>query len=50
MFSIDWRGLLLLLLYLVVLSGALVTFSSVYRKRKACELLPANPPHPTTGD
>ncbi|KAK2069365.1 hypothetical protein P8C59_003951 [Phyllachora maydis] len=37
MFSIDWRGLLLLLLYLVVLSGALVTFSSVYRKRKASQ-------------
>lgn len=35
MFDIDWRGLLLPLAYLAVLGGALMTFSTVYRKRKA---------------
>lgn len=35
MFDIDWRGLLLPLAYLVVLGGTFVTFSTVYRKRKA---------------
>ncbi|GAB1311295.1 Translocation protein S66 [Madurella fahalii] len=37
MFDIDWRGLLLPLAYLVVLGGALMTFSTVYRKRKAMQ-------------
>jgi hypothetical protein len=35
MFEIDWRGLLLPLAYLVVLGGTFMTFSTVYRKRKA---------------
>lgn len=39
MFDIDWRGLLLPLAYLVVLGGALMTFSTVYRKRKASMLM-----------
>ena len=38
MFDIDWRGLLLPLAYLVVLVGTFMTFSRVYRKRKACTL------------
>ncbi|KAK4158128.1 Sec62/63 complex, subunit Sec66 [Chaetomidium leptoderma] len=37
MFDINWRGLLLPLAYLVVLVGTFVTFSRVYRKRKAIE-------------
>ncbi|KAK4099794.1 hypothetical protein N658DRAFT_474526 [Parathielavia hyrcaniae] len=37
MFDIDWRGLLLPLAYLVVLVGTFMTFSTVYRKRKALE-------------
>ncbi|KAK3299012.1 Pre protein translocase subunit Sec66-domain-containing protein [Chaetomium fimeti] len=37
MFDIDWRGLLLPLAYLGVLVGTFVTFSRVYRKRKAFE-------------
>jgi translocation protein SEC66 len=35
MFDINWRGLLLPLAYLVVLVGTFMTFSRVYRKRKA---------------
>ncbi|KAK3996824.1 Sec62/63 complex, subunit Sec66 [Cladorrhinum sp. PSN332] len=35
MFDINWRGLLLPLAYLVVLVGTFMTFSTVYRKRKA---------------
>lgn len=35
MFDINWQGLLLPLAYLVVLVGTFVTFSTVYRKRKA---------------
>jgi translocation protein SEC66 len=35
MFDIDWVGLSLPLVYIIVLVGALATFSSVYRKRKA---------------
>ncbi|KAL2154013.1 hypothetical protein VTH82DRAFT_2689 [Thermothelomyces myriococcoides] len=35
MFDIDWRGLLLPLAYLVVLVGTFMTFSTIYRKRKA---------------
>jgi translocation protein SEC66 len=35
MFEIDWPGLLLPLAYVVVLGGSLMTFSTVYRKRKA---------------
>ncbi|TQV95697.1 translocation protein (Sec66) [Cordyceps javanica] len=37
MFSIDWKGLALPFAYLMVLSGALMTFSTIYRKRKAAE-------------
>ncbi|KAK4139053.1 Pre protein translocase subunit Sec66-domain-containing protein [Dichotomopilus funicola] len=37
MFDINWQGLLLPLAYLVVLVGTFVTFSTVYRKRKAIE-------------
>ncbi|CEJ81728.1 Putative Translocation protein (Sec66) [[Torrubiella] hemipterigena] len=36
-FSIDWKGLALPFAYLIVLSGALMTFSSIYRKRRAAE-------------
>ena len=35
MFEFDWRGLLLPLAYLAVLGGTFMTFSYVYRKRKA---------------
>ncbi|KAL1882712.1 hypothetical protein VTK73DRAFT_1232 [Phialemonium thermophilum] len=35
--SIDWRGLMLPFAYVAVLGGALMTFSSIYRKRKAAE-------------
>ncbi|KAM3550919.1 hypothetical protein ARSEF4850_008112 [Beauveria asiatica] len=37
MFSIDLKGLALPFAYLIVLSGALMTFSTIYRKRKAAE-------------
>ncbi|KAK4117304.1 hypothetical protein N656DRAFT_773391 [Canariomyces notabilis] len=37
MFEIDWRGLLLPFAYLVVLGGTFMTFSTVYRKRKALQ-------------
>ncbi|KYK55416.1 hypothetical protein DCS_07379 [Drechmeria coniospora] len=37
MFGIDWMGLALPLAYLFVLGGALMTFSTIYRKRKAAE-------------
>jgi len=33
--EIDWLGLALPCAYLIVLTGALMTFSSIYRKRKA---------------
>lgn len=35
MFDIDWVGLALPFAYLMVLGGALMTFSTIYRKRKA---------------
>jgi translocation protein SEC66 len=35
MFSLDWRGLVLPLCYVVVLGGTFMTFSTIYRKRKA---------------
>jgi translocation protein SEC66 len=35
MFEIDWQGLLLPSAYVVVLVGSLMTFSTIYRKRKA---------------
>lgn len=35
MFDINWQGLLLPLAYLVVLVGTFLTFSRVYRRRKA---------------
>ena len=37
MFSLDWMGLILPFAYILVLGGTFVTFSSVYRKRKACK-------------
>ncbi|KAG6008864.1 hypothetical protein E4U21_003675 [Claviceps maximensis] len=48
MFSIDWKGLALPFAYLLVLGGALMTFSTIYRKRKATEganLAPWFPPN-----
>lgn len=33
--SIDWKGLALPFAYLLVLGGALMTFSRIYRKRRA---------------
>lgn len=35
MFSIDWWSLVLPLSYVAVLGGALMSFSTIYRKRKA---------------
>lgn len=35
MFDIDWRGLLLPFAYVIVLGGTFMTFSTIYRKRKA---------------
>ncbi|KAK4237849.1 Sec62/63 complex, subunit Sec66 [Achaetomium macrosporum] len=37
MLDVNWRGLLLPLAYLVVLVGTFMTFSTVYRKRKAMQ-------------
>ncbi|KAJ9142134.1 Translocation protein sec66 [Pleurostoma richardsiae] len=48
MFDIDWRGLLLPFAYVLVLGGTFVTFSTIYRKRKASQsanLAPWFPPH-----
>lgn len=42
--DIDWKGLALPFAYLVALGGALMTFSTIYRKRKAGMLLLALPP------
>jgi translocation protein SEC66 len=39
MFSLDWRGLVLPLCYVVVLGGTFMTFSTIYRKRKASMLV-----------
>lgn len=39
MFSLDWRGLILPIAYILVLGGTFITFSSVYRKRKAGKCL-----------
>jgi hypothetical protein len=39
MFEIDWKGLILPFAYIGVLLGSLITFSSLYRKRKAGENL-----------
>lgn len=33
--EIDWKGLALPFAYLLVLTGAFMTFSRIYRKRKA---------------
>lgn len=33
--DIDWKGLALPFAYVIVLAGALMTFSTIYRKRKA---------------
>ncbi|KAK0628432.1 Sec62/63 complex, subunit Sec66 [Bombardia bombarda] len=48
MFDIDWRGLLVPFAYVLVLGGTFMTFSTIYRKRKAMEsanLAPWFPPH-----
>lgn len=48
MFDIDWRGLLLPFAYVIVLGGTFMTFSTIYRKRKAAQsanLAPWFPPH-----
>ncbi|KHJ31115.1 putative translocation protein sec66 [Erysiphe necator] len=48
MFNLDWVGLSVPIAYIAVLVGSLVTFSSVYRKRKAAaaaSLTPWFPPH-----
>ncbi|EFX00942.1 translocation protein [Grosmannia clavigera kw1407] len=48
MIDVDWRGLILPVSYLLVLGGTFVTFSTVYRKRKAAQsanLSPWFPPH-----
>ncbi|PNP40306.1 hypothetical protein TGAMA5MH_07784 [Trichoderma gamsii] len=37
MFDIDWKGLALPFAYLLVLGGALMTFSTIYRRRKIAE-------------
>lgn len=34
-FDIDWVGLSVPFAYIIVLAGSLMTFSSIYRKRKA---------------
>ena len=44
MFDIYWQGLLLPLAYLGVLVGTFVTFSRVYRRRKAGMFLSASCP------
>lgn len=38
--DVDWKGLALPFAYLLVLGGALMTFSTIYRKRRACMCLP----------
>jgi translocation protein SEC66 len=35
MFEVDWWGLALPFAYITVLLGSLITFSSMYRKRRA---------------
>lgn len=35
MIDIDWKGLALPFAYVLVLGSALMTFSTIYRKRKA---------------
>lgn len=48
MFDIDWWSLVLPFAYITVLLGSLITFSSLYRKRKAtasATLAPWFPPH-----
>jgi len=48
MFDIDWIGLSVPFAYIIVLAGSLMTFSSIYRKRKtaqAATLAPWFPPH-----
>ncbi|KAK3693831.1 Sec62/63 complex, subunit Sec66 [Podospora appendiculata] len=37
MFDIDWRGLIVPFSYVLVLGGTFMTFSTIYRKRKAVE-------------
>lgn len=47
MFGVDWMGLALPFAYLLVLGGALMTFSTIYRKRKAGRF-PRTPTQPGT--
>jgi len=45
---VDWQGLILPFSYILVLGGTFVTFSTIYRKRKAAQsanLAPWFPPH-----
>lgn len=35
MFDVDWMSLVLPFAYLTVLGGVFMTFSTIYRKRKA---------------
>lgn len=42
--TIDWYGMVLPFCYMVVLSGALMTFSSIYRKRRAGTFLDSTLP------
>ena len=44
--EVDWMGLALPFAYLLVLSVSLMTFSSIYRKRKA-STCPLPSPHAT---
>lgn len=37
MFDVDWKSLALPFAYIIVLGGALMTFSTIYRKRKASQ-------------
>lgn len=39
MIDIDWKGLALPFAYVFVLGSALMTFSSIYRKRKSGKFL-----------
>lgn len=40
--ELDWYGLILPCAYMLVLGGTFITFSSVYRKRKAGECFPCS--------
>ncbi len=46
MFDIDWKGLILPFSYILVLGGTFVTFSTIYRKRKASTCARTDRPSP----